>query len=531
MSSGIASAQRSMCMVFCSAVALAVLMDRLSAQPGDELYEGRPLGSWLDATRAPDVQERRQAIRVLSRNQHQRDSTVPALYGALNDPDEEIRREASNGLAALRPSVLEEDPSPWVTAALLSRASGTIIADETGVTLEARGSFYHFDSTGARWSVANDTTIADRGGRTSQGFALEFPRTGEPVAVYFDSLRGSTYHFTFACAGDSARLLVGRVEGDSIASVASAGVWSSEDVRRAYSDDPELAQAKRICEMSLPGIRDVFDDGTNLWLSTGFYAGEGGMGIGALIRCEPARGLVTSFVLPEVATTSISRLVATRQRIWFGTRHDGECWTGPAKGLVCLDAENGRARFLTPESSPIVGRLVTALRLVGDALWIATDEGICRVALPEETWRCWRIVPVIALDERTPVSDRPGGRPRRWLPAGVHEVRWAKPGYFLVVTADSMEGWMETEWVDEFRRRDFEKDAWYMQNTYMGGPIPMSLRDRPDDDAETSAQAYRTVLESVADSGGSSGWTRVRAHTGWIDRASRRVEIVLSPVP
>jgi hypothetical protein len=298
-------------------------------------------------------------------------------------------------------------------------------------------------------------------------------------------------------------------------------VWSEALGKESPGHDPDADSYSA----SEPEVCAVADDGAHLWLAVCYYGGEGSLGLGSVVRFDPRTNETKLFQPPQLATTSITHVAMAGGALWLGTQHFGEGHIQPTAGLVRFDPATGAVRSYATGSSPLLGSIVTALRGEGSTLWVASDEGICRIGVEgvPESWTCWRVAPVVRITAAVAVSNRPGGKPRRQLPPGTYEVRWANVAFLEVLTPDAMEGWLEADDLEDYMARHFDARGYELANTYGGGAGVMRLVEKPDGDPLSAAQVYRAPLELVGPPD-SKGWQRVRARAGWIPRAGLAVQ-------
>ncbi len=383
---------------------------------------------------------------------------------------------------------------------------------------------YRFDPASSRWEVAREKNLA----------AAE---PGRATTRYANARLGTEYRFKGVGADEEGILEIRRSEQPE--PVARLRLWERKQLVATWlaflrQDAPSLtpeALAKDL-EIADPEVADLADDGTYLWLAIRYYAGEGSLGIGTMVRFDPKTNEAKLFQPGELATSSVTHIAAAGGALWLGTRRQGEGAIFVTKGLVRFDPAAGEARSYQPGSSPLAGSIVTALSAYKETLLVATDAGMCRILLPEaraEDWTCWRIVPTVRLAAPAPVSNRPGVPPGGRLPAGSYEVRWANAAFFEVATPDWIEGWVAADDWEEYSGRRFDAEPYELGNASAGGPPPVRLLAKPGSDPLAGALVYRAPLERVG-SPTAEGWQRVRARVGWISRKGLEVVPIIQPV-
>ena len=359
-----------------------------------------------------------------------------------------------------------------------------------------------------------------------------------PLKIYRSDRLGADYSLAAASTDDEGILNIrGPAGGEPLARVR---LWERRQLAAAWleflrQDAPGLtaeALAKDL-EIADPEVAGVADDGAYLWLAIRYSTGEGSRGVGTLVRFDPKTNEAKIYQPTELATSSITHIVSAGGALWLGTHLQGEGGIAATKGLVRFNPASGEVRSYLPGSSPLVGRIVTALANSGGTLLVATDAGTCRVeraGSQQENWTCWRIVPTVQLGSPAPVSNRPGVPPGGQLPAGGYEVRWANVTYVEVLTADWIEGWVATDDFEDYVRRNFDGEAYELANTSGGGATPIRLVAKPGGDPLAGALVYRAPLERVG-SPTPAGWQLVRARVGWISRKNLEVAPVVRRVP
>jgi hypothetical protein len=422
-------------------------------------------------------------------------------------------------LRLLGPVAHQQQPpadAPEVSRELLYEPAQRIETNGQGVIFRAAQFTYRLDPSSDRWEVA----------REKNPQARVYP----PIETYKSNPPDVEYHFVAADIDSEGILEIRR--GNDPQPVARMTLWNRQEIARAwlpkFSGEAGLTVEKlaKETEPAGPEVSDVADDGKFLWLTIRFYAGEGTLGIGTLIRIDPRTNQAKIYQPHELAMSSVTHVASAGGALWLGTHHQGEGEAEPTLGLVRFDPGTSHLKNYLPETSKLLGRIVTALRADGNLLWVGTDEGMCRVALPQEEWTCWRIVPKVRLAAAVPVSNRPGGPPGGQLHAGSYEVLWANLGYFEVFTPDSFDGWLTMDDLEDYERRHFDSGGYQLGGLAVS---VMRLLEKPGGDPLAGAQVYRAPLERVG-SPRADGWQRVRAHVGWISRRELEVAPEIEPL-
>ncbi len=392
-----------------------------------------------------------------------------------------------------------------------------------GVVFRSEHFTYRFDAASSQWDVHGEKNFT----------ASELPRA---VRSYRHESSGTTYRFVAAESADEGILEIrpfADAEGEPLARVR---LWTRQQLAGAWIDElraesPRLTEPRLRDELEVaePEVAAVAEDGGYLWLAIRYYAGEGFLGLGMIVRFDPKTNEARIYRSAELDTSSVTHMAAAAGKLWLGTMHEGEGFIGPAAGLVRFDPATEEFHAYRPGKSALVVSIVTALRAEQDFLWVATDAGMCRLALASESWQCWRMVPTVRLAAPVAVSNRPGGAPRGQLRAGTYEVRWATLGSFEVITPDAMEGWLEGDDFADYTRRQFDARAYELANTYGGGAGVMRLLEKPEGDPLTAAQVFRAPLARVGEPD-EQGWLRVRARVGWIRRENLEIAMQIQPV-
>ena len=412
-----------------------------------------------------------------------------------------------------------------ISRELLYHPARRIETREQGLVFRTERFTYRFDPSSGRWEVHREKNFAA---------AEAIPA----IKSYKSARLNAEYRFVARSTDDEATLEIRRGPEESL-KVEPFGplvLWKRQQLAGAWltllrQDTPSLTaeQLARDLEVADPQVTDVADDGSFLWLAIRHSAGEGELGIGTVVRFDPQTNEAKMYQPAALATSSVMHIAAAKGALWLGTLRFSEGSIFATAGLVRFDPGTGEMRSYLPESSPLPGRIVTALRAEGDLLWVATDAGMCRIALPKEEWTCWRIVPTVRLAAPMPVSNRSGAPPGGRLPAGSYEVRWANAAFLEAITPDSIEGWIAADDLKDYARRNFETDPYELGNPSAGGIAAMRLLEKPGSDPLAGAQVYRAPLTRVG-SASSDGWQRVRAHVGWISRKDLEVVPVIEPI-
>ena len=424
--------------------------------------------------------------------------SLPALLAAQERPFDAA--EISRGL--LYHPVLRIEPSG---EALLFRAARFT---------------YRFNPAADTWEV------------TAEKNATEMPRS---VLIHQHAATGTPYRFTGRSTDDEGILEIRRGKEMDAEIIVRLTLWERQRLAVIWSDrwrrdhpDTNEEQLARELEIADPEVAAVADDGTHLWLAIRYYAGEGVLGIGTVVRFTPASGEAQVLQPMALATASVTRIAFAAGALWLGTEREGENHVEAASGLVRLDPATGETRSSLNGSPKLPGMIITALHAAPGMLWVGTDDGICRITLPGERARCWKIAPTVRLTGPVPVSNRPGGEPRGRLPAGSYEIRWANAAWLEAVTPDAVEGWVESDDFEDYRRRDFDVSPYELANSSGGGAGIMRLLKEPEADPLTATQAYRARLEPIGPPN-PEGWQRVRCHIGWIARHALDVAPAIRP--
>ena len=389
-----------------------------------------------------------------------------------------------------------------------------------------------FDSRAGWWEVAlekNDLAEASQAVKSYQSVRLGVALRFQGIATQSEGI-----------------LEVNR--GESAEPVARLSLWNRQQLAATWigllrHDTPSLTAqdlAKEL-EIAEPEVAAVADDGTYLWFAIRHYDGEGWLGIGTLLRFDPQTNQTKVYQPQELATSSITQVAAAAGALWLGTHRQGEGTVFATAGMVRFDPATAALESYLPETSPLPGRIVTALAAQANHLWVATDAGFCRIQFSDASagtappppqknaWACWRIVPTVHLAAPTPASSRPGGAVRGRLPAGDYEVLWANSAFFEVVTPDALEGWLDADDFKDYAKQRFFADPFELGNPSAGGAAVMRLMDKPEGDPLAAAQAFRAPLERLG-APTAQGWQRVRARIGWISRKSLEVTPEIVPI-
>jgi hypothetical protein len=405
---------------------------------------------------------------------------------------------------------------------LLYHPAYRIETESSAVVFRAAEFTYRFDRATSQWEVRRERNFRRN----------EAPRS---LSTYRHEASGTTYRFT-APDDDDAGILEIRpladAEGEPVAQVR---LWTRAQLAAAWleefqKDAPQLTERELRADLEVaePEVAAVAEEGGVLWLAIRHYAGEGLLGVGSVLRFDPATNETRLFQPAELAHTSVTHIAASGGRLWLGTLREGEGAIEATRGLVQFHPEAGSVQPAAPVPLLTEG-IVTALTAEAGWLWVATDGGICRLRTANEAKpECWNLVPVARLAAPAPVTPRPGAAPHARLPAGSYEVRWANAGFLQVTTTEAVEGWVETDDLAEYEQRRFDARAYELGNTYGGGASLMRVLEKPGSDPLGGAAVYRVALERVGEP--ERGWQRVRARAGWIRRAGLEITVQIRPL-
>lgn len=109
--------------------------------------------------------------------------------------------------------------------------------------------------------------------------------------------------------------------------------------------------------------------GDRVWFCKNFYGGEGQCGVGAAGFFDMKAKKFEIFYSSQTAKWSCSALLAEEKTVWLGLEHIGEGW-GKSGGLAALDPATGEVKIFDIPAG------ITAIRRVGDLLFLGTGEGI-----------------------------------------------------------------------------------------------------------------------------------------------------------
>lgn len=343
------------------------------------------------------------------------------------------------------------------------------------------------------------------------------------------SIAGSEYTVTPHSDDDRATLTLGKA-GEA-AELVTAVLWTRDQLAAAWL--PFLQSRRKTLtasglrqdlEVGDPVIYDLQADGDSAWVAIGYSTGESELGIGSVVRFELAAKRAKVYQPRELSTCAVTQLaIAADKSLWVASRRQNEGSVLPCAGLLRIDPSTGSSQQVTLTGLPLEGTMVTAVG-AAERLWVGTDGGICNSATGEN-WDCKRIAPVVSVKTETPVSNIPGEKPSGNLKPGDYEVRWANAGFLEVVTRDSFDAWIAADDFQEAAERNFDIEPYKLLNTSSGGPAPIRLMAKPGSDAAAAgALVYRATLEKLnMPAATPSGWVKVRAHTGWIERKNLEV--------
>lgn len=126
--------------------------------------------------------------------------------------------------------------------------------------------------------------------------------------------------------------------------------------------------------------------GDYVYFGIEFYQGEGTSGIGGIGRYN-LKTKEMDIRRPKVLRhTSVNHILYDGKDLWFGTVGHYECTgTPPTKGLIRYEWDSRK----THRVRGLCGFVVHGLMADEDALWMATDFGISRLARGRAGWGRW----------------------------------------------------------------------------------------------------------------------------------------------
>lgn len=121
-------------------------------------------------------------------------------------------------------------------------------------------------------------------------------------------------------------------------------------------------------------------DGAYKWGGISFYGGEGGWGVGGLVKQNISTGEV-EFVRPnKLIGDSTGPLAYFAGELWFGQTWFGECAGPPSgTGLKMLSFHQYSKSYRVEEVPDVCGFAIRDFQEHDGALWVATELGLSRL--------------------------------------------------------------------------------------------------------------------------------------------------------
>jgi len=125
-------------------------------------------------------------------------------------------------------------------------------------------------------------------------------------------------------------------------------------------------------------ISSCASDGDSLWGGISFYDGEGGWGVGGLVRQDIETGTV-EFVRPrQLIDGSTGPLAYFADNLWMGDTWSGEC-AGPPSGEGLKRLKQFTDSYGVEEVPEVCGFAVRDFQELNGALWVATELGLSKL--------------------------------------------------------------------------------------------------------------------------------------------------------
>ena len=166
--------------------------------------------------------------------------------------------------------------------------------------------------------------------------------------------------------------------------------------KAAYGDTPPTRTEDYWFDQS---VTSCASDGNSIWGGISFYDGEGGWGVGGLVKQDLESGLVEFIHPPKLRKRSTGPLAHFAGKLWFGQTWFGECG-GPhsGTGLKRLRHYEPRDWYTVEEVPAACGFAVRDFQEFDGALWVATELGLSK--LVDEDGLVWtNFVPDLAEPE------------------------------------------------------------------------------------------------------------------------------------